>query len=92
MSIKHVQQIRKKKGNVNLIRNKKWEEHHKTLLTGDRNEFLGKIDEIIAHNQDDIQVINMKEVRKALRQLKSSIAPEPGDISGETDRNASRFY
>lgn len=78
--IKNVRKERKEKGNINLIQNRKWEEHYRTLLIENRSEFLGEIDEVIINNEIHIQAIDKKEVKKELREMKNGKAPGPGDI------------
>lgn len=78
--IKNIRKERKEKGDINLIQNRKWEEHYRTLLTENRNECLGEIDEVLVNNEIDIQAINKEEVKKELREMKNGKAPGPGDI------------
>lgn len=81
--IKSVRQESKETGNINLIQSKKWKEYYMSLLTENRDEFLGEIDEVTAINEECMQIINKKEIKNALREMKNGKAPGPGDIPVE---------
>lgn len=80
--MKNLKSDQKNKANVQIIPTKKWIDHYQKLLTENREEYLlnSPTDVIV---EGDTIVVNIDQVKKAVRKLKNGRAAGPGGIPAE---------